>query len=272
MRTLYVSDLDGTLLRSDQKTSGYTNRVINELVAGGMCFSYATARSYSTSHVVTAGMSASFPLIVYNGAFIRDNATGELLLKNSFDRAGAALLRDLTERGISPIVYAFVDGQERFSYVPSTVNAPTGDFLRTRKGDMRDRPVTRPEELLDGEVFYVTCIGDPGLLGPVYARYAGVFRCVYQRDIYSGEQWLEIMPRNVSKAGAAVRLKELLGCGRLVAFGDGINDLDLFGIADEAYAVANAAPELKAAATGIIGSNDEDSVAKWLYLNARADR
>lgn len=45
MTTLYVSDLDGTLLRSNQKTSAYTNRTINELVEKGMLFSYATARS-----------------------------------------------------------------------------------------------------------------------------------------------------------------------------------------------------------------------------------
>lgn len=32
MRTLYVSDLDGTLLNSDQKLSTYTIQTINELV------------------------------------------------------------------------------------------------------------------------------------------------------------------------------------------------------------------------------------------------
>ena len=269
MRTLYVSDLDGTLLRSDERTSGHTNRIINELVAGGVFFSYATARSYHTARRVTAGMNAPFPLIVYNGAVIRDNATGELLTRNTFDKKEAErLILDLTACAISPIVYSFVDGNERFSYDRNTVNAPTGDFIRSRRGDERDRPVSSPEELLAGDVFYVTCIGSPEKLGPVRERYAGSFHCVYQRDIYSGEQWLEIMPRNVSKAGAAARLKELLGCGRLVAFGDGINDLELFGIADEAYAVENAAPELKAAATGVIGPNDEDSVAEWLYRNA----
>ena len=38
----------------------------------------------------------------------------------------------------------------------------------------------------------------------------------------------------------------------------------LFALADEAYAVENAVPELKAAATGVIGRNDADSVARWL--------
>ena len=38
MKTLYVSDLDGTLLRSDVKISEYTKQVINEMTAKGMLF------------------------------------------------------------------------------------------------------------------------------------------------------------------------------------------------------------------------------------------
>ena len=56
MKSLYISDLDGTLLRSDARTSEYTNRTINALVERGMLFSYATARSYLTACKVTAGL------------------------------------------------------------------------------------------------------------------------------------------------------------------------------------------------------------------------
>lgn len=48
MKTLYVSDLDKTLLRSSQTTSEFTNSVINQLVSDGMIFSFASARSYVT--------------------------------------------------------------------------------------------------------------------------------------------------------------------------------------------------------------------------------
>ena len=72
------------------------------------------------------------------------------------------------------------------------------------------------------------------------------------------------MPQGVSKASAAKKLMGLLGCTRLVCFGDAVNDLPMFEIADEKYAVANAAPELKKLATDVIGSNDEDAVAAWL--------
>ena len=50
----------------------------------------------------------------------------------------------------------------------------------------------------------------------------------------------------------------------MVAFGDAINDLPLFAAADECYAVENAVEALKAAATGVIPSNAQDGVARWL--------
>lgn len=75
-----------------------------------------------------------------------------------------------------------------------------------------------------------------------------------------------------SKSHAAQQLKELLCCERLVVFGDGRNDLDLFEIADECYATQNADPALKEIATGIIGSNDADSVALWLQEHAEFEK
>ena len=265
MKTLYVSDLDGTLLRSDQHTSEFTNRTVNALVSRGMLFSYATARSYNTSRKVTSGMTAAFPLIVYNGAFIRDNRTGKILSSCAFRKEQALkMLNALREAGVEPIVYAFVDGQERFSYLAERINPATREFVDSRRGDPRDRPVKRTAELQEGEIFYIACIDSPERLAPFDELYRNDFHCVYGRDIYSGEQWLEIMPREATKARAARRLAELLGCDRIVAFGDAINDLDLFREADEAYAVANAAPALKAVAAEVIGGNDEDGVAHWL--------
>ena len=72
------------------------------------------------------------------------------------------------------------------------------------------------------------------------------------------------MPQKASKAQAALQLKQKLECDRLVVFGDGKNDIDMFEIADEADAVENAVNELKAVATGVIGSNENDGVAKYL--------
>lgn len=101
----------------------------------------------------------------------------------------------------------------------------------------------------------------------MYDKYKDIYHCVYQTDIYTKEQWLEIMPLEASKSNAIAQLRTMLNCEKVIVFGDGKNDIDMFQIADESYAVANAHEELKKYATAVISSNDEDGVARWLEAN-----
>lgn len=267
-KTLYVSDLDGTLLRSDETLSEYTCNVINNLTEKGMVFSYATARSLITAKKATKGLNANLPLIVYNGAFVMDNQTEEILISNYFNAKELdELSRDIFEAGISPIVYSFIEGVEHFSFIPDKCYERAISFLDTRKGDKRWREVTDNEQLLAGNVFYFTCIDLKEKLEPIYEKYKHRYHVVFQQDIYTKDQWLEIMPAEASKANAILQLKQLLGCDSVVSFGDASNDIDMFEISDESYAVANALEELKMVATGVIESNNDDGVAKWLEKN-----
>lgn len=267
MKTLYVSDLDGTLLNSSQTTSEYTNNVINTLAEKGVLFSYATARSYSTALLAANGISAKIPLVVYNGTFVIDNSTGERLVSNFFQNDIKQIVKELLDGCIYPIIYSIIDGKEKFSYIENKCNAGQRLFIESRKGDGRDNPVENEADLLKGDIFYVSCIYDEKHLLPFYDKYKKRFNCLYQKDIYNDTQWLEIMPLKATKANGILTLKKLLSCDRIVAFGDGLNDMDMFKIADECYAVSNAVDELKAIATGIIDSNDNDGVAKWLADN-----
>lgn len=264
MNTLYVSDLDGTLLRSDETTSEYTNSVINTLTEKGMLFSYATARSLVTARKVTKGLNAKIPLIVYNGAFVIDNVTDDILIANYFDESVYNVLDELFTNGIFPVVYAYIEGKEKFSFIPKLCTAGMKKFVDSRKGDIRTNVVETTNELKAGNIFYITCIDEPDKLKPLYDKYKSIFHCVYQTDIYTHEQWLEIMPLSASKSNAIKQLQEMLKCRKLVVFGDGKNDIDMFELADESYAVQNAHEDLKKYATAIISSNDEDGVAKWL--------
>jgi len=267
MGNLYVSDLDGTLLRSNEETSEYTNQVINSLVSKGMLFSYATARSLITAKTVTKGINAKIPLIVYNGVFVFDNITEKILIANYFDNSVHSVLDDLFCNGVYPIVYAFINGKEKFSFVRELCTNGMAMFLATRKGDIRTNEVNELSELKEGKIFYITCIDTPDKLKPLYNKYKDKYHCVYQTDIYTNEQWLEIMPLEASKANAIKQLRTMLDCEKLIVFGDGKNDIDMFQIADECYAVANAHEELKKYATDVILSNDDDGVAHWLELN-----
>lgn len=265
--TLYVSDLDGTLLRSDETLSQYTIDVINKLTNKGIYFSYATARSYITSKKVTAGLDARIPLIVYNGTFVIDNQTEEILIANYFKPDILAVLDELFDNNIYPVVYSFVDGKECFSFIPEKINNGTRAFLDTRKGDKRWREAETEPDLIKGNLFYITCIDSKEKLEPLYKKYKDKYHVVFQEDIYTKEQWLEIMPKEASKSNAILQLKEYLGLKRVVSFGDALNDIDMFKISDEAYAVENSFEELKREASGVIGSNNEDGVARWLSSN-----
>ncbi len=267
MRVLYVSDLDGTLLRSNERTSEYTNQVINRLTEKGMIFSYATARSLITAKRAAGGINAKIPLIVYNGVFVIDNLTGDILVENYFDYSVYSVLDVLLADRVYPIVYAYIDGKEKFSFLPEYCSHATIEFLQGRKGDPRTNAVKTAEDLKKGKIFYISCIDDAKKLKPLYEKYKDLYHCVYNTDIYTGEQWLEIMPPNASKASAIKQLKSILKCEKTIVFGDGINDIDMFESADESYAVQNADDELKKIATSVIESNDEDGVARRLDEN-----
>ncbi len=271
MSTLYVTDLDGTLLNRQDRVSPFSIRTINGLVSKGLLFTYATARSLVSASRVTEGLSAKMPVIAYNGAFILRPSNGEILSGEVFSDGEKAAVREaLNQCGISPLVYAFVNGIEKVSWIPRHENDGVRRYLSSRPGDRRFRAVQDPDALYQGDIFYYTCIGEKSELQPVFGRFSGDprYRCTLQQELYRPEYWCEIMPAMASKANAILKLKRMLGCRRIISFGDAVNDLPMFGISDECYAVANAVEELKAAATGIIGSNEEDGVAKWLLEHA----
>jgi hydroxymethylpyrimidine pyrophosphatase-like HAD family hydrolase len=88
------------------------------------------------------------------------------------------------------------------------------------------------------------------------------------KDIYSDDLWyLEVFSETASKYNAVQYLRKHCGFDKIVGFGDNLNDIPLFAACDECYAVANAKPEVKEIATGIIGSNNADGVARWLDEN-----
>lgn len=81
-------------------------------------------------------------------------------------------------------------------------------------------------------------------------------------DIFSDNTGiLELFAPDVSKASAVLSLKAQTGAEHLVVYGDNLNDLPMMAVADESVAVANALPEVKAAATRVIDANTDDAVA-----------
>ena len=80
-------------------------------------------------------------------------------------------MNEILRQGIYPIVYAYISGKEKFSYVVNKCNRATTEFLLTRKGDVRDTPVEFDSALEFGDVFYFTCIDAYEKLEPLYIQF-----------------------------------------------------------------------------------------------------
>ncbi|MEG0313731.1 MAG: Cof-type HAD-IIB family hydrolase [Erysipelotrichaceae bacterium] len=78
--------------------------------------------------------------------------------------------------------------------------------------------------------------------------------------------WLEIMPKGVSKGLAIKRiaLANNISSDEIVTFGDGENDISMFEFAKYGIAMENAMPTLKDIAYDVTESNDNSGIAKYL--------
>ena len=269
--TLYVTDLDGTLLRSDATLSPYTISTINRLTEQGLAFTYATARSIESARPIAGELNLRLPAITRNGAVLADNATGKHLEKALFTEEEVALLKKLLpELPRCGFVSCFL-GEEMFkAYVPGNLVPGMVQYADFYRDDPMMKPVKTLEEMFFGQPGYVTLIDDREKAALIYEKvrqYSG-WECIFQKDTYWDEYWVEVCPRNCTKAKAILKMKEQYGFRKVVAFGDSVNDMPMFRAADEAYAVSNALEALKEIATGVIGGNNEDAVARFLESRA----
>ena len=195
--TLYVTDLDGTLLRSDATLSEYTANTLNRLIDEGVMFTYATARSYVSASPLVKKLNLCCPAVIFNGVFIVDPKTGEHLKENVYSEECRSLARDCFVReSLAPLVYSNIDGKERVSYLENRRGEAAG-YVNLRKNDKRLRPVSSYDELFEGDIFYFTVI-DPQnvpLLDSLFTAENGFARNV-QRDTYDDTIWYEIYDKN----------------------------------------------------------------------------
>ena len=144
-------------------------------------------------------------------------------------------------------------------------------FLKDRAGDRRMHRAKSYDELFEGDIYYITLI-EPVMKPDELDRYfykTNGFSRNYQPDTYdTDEYWYEIYREDVSKANAALKLKELVGADELIVFGDNTNDISMFTVADRCYAVSNATDKLKELATGIIRSNEQGGVPVFIQCDS----
>lgn len=279
MNALYVSDLDGTLLNGSAALSEFTRAALVRLLEEGIDFSVASARSVVSMQTILHGLRIELPVIEFNGAFLSDLSSGRHEVVNAIDGAVASDLYALVRRhGIEPFVSTF-SGTEDCLYCPEVVNEGMEWYVsdRTARGDRRLRKCLDVGSALREQVVCLTSIGSEPMLFEVAAsireRYRSDVAIHFFENQYSpGWHWLTVHDRKATKGQAVRTLMEIRGLAghELIAFGDAANDLELLGIASTAVAVGNAAPEVRERATHVIGTNEEDSVARFIDEHRRS--
>lgn len=268
MKTLYLSDLDGTLLNSAARLSDNSAEMLNSLIEAGMLFSVATARTAATVLDIFSGVKLNVPLILMNGVVLFDFKNNKNLICHSIEKESAdEIIRIYEDHGKSPMLYFQKDNYLQIEYKDLT-NAHQMNYVNQRQALNKKKFVYRDKlQVSDSDnMIYIVTLDYPEQIDNIYREITAADKvtCTYYRDNYTDCYFLECMNKKASKASAAEELKKLLGVDRIVAFGDNLNDIPLFEIADEAYAVSGACDELKKIADGVIGSNDDDAVARFL--------
>jgi hydroxymethylpyrimidine pyrophosphatase-like HAD family hydrolase len=273
-RPLLVSDLDGTLLRRDATLSERTTRVVNDYIAEGGLFTYASGRSFASASRVTAPLNLNLPVITYSGAIVVDPRTGEPREARTLAADAIDEVFHLTRESalVQPILFAIHDGRDRVCWRDDLMTPGVSHYLRGRSWDTRLLPLTTWSTIDLSTVFFISLIGAEQPLRDLHDRLTAArdhCHVALMEDIYAEDQWwLELNSFAGTKAAAAIVIREELGADALVCFGDHHNDLPMFTVADTALAVANAAPAVRAAATEVIGANTVDGVARWISEHA----
>jgi 5-amino-6-(5-phospho-D-ribitylamino)uracil phosphatase len=269
MSTLYISDLDGTLLNRQAELSPYSLQTLNQLLDQGLSFSFATARTAASALKILRDVRFRLPVILMNGVIIYDWPKQRVSKVERIDeRSLDAILVALQRFGVTGFMYA-MEGEQLTTCYTQLSSPLMVDFYEER----RQKYYKSFEQVRDFEVMrergtiYCTLIDSREVLEPIRDFLADVpgLACTMYKCIYAADAWyLEIFSANASKENAVRELRQRFQFDRVVGFGDNLNDLSLFRACDVKYAMRNAQAELKAAADAVIGTNDEDSVARFL--------
>jgi Cof subfamily protein (haloacid dehalogenase superfamily) len=256
---LVATDLDGTLVRSDDTVSAYTHEVLDRVRAAGIRIVGATGRGPRLAALTRNDIRAADFLVMAQGGWVLDQAESEYILRSRLSGPALARVLDDLEAEVGPLS-VMVEALEH-------VDAPLwGDYDPTWRYPVAFETRSR-NECLTGEVIKGFARSHTHDVDELLA----VARRVVPPDVatvtQAGLSYLEICPPHVDKGTGLAVVAQSIGVdpADVLVFGDMPNDLPMFAWAGwSRVAVANAHPALRDVADEVTLSNDEDGVAVYL--------
>lgn len=252
---LLACDVDGTLLHGSLHISERVQRAVADARAAGVHVLLATGRMPSAARRIVETLGLAGPQVYYNGALVQ---TVE----------GAKLFEVPVAPGVAQSVvrYAREAKMHVNAYVGDTIYVerltPEAEFTRQLNRvdpQVVDDLVGFLERAPTKLVIVRLPTVEEGLVPSLAARFSG------ELSVSSSvPQYCEMVNPSVDK-GRALRIvadKLGLAMSEVAAIGDGDNDRTLLEAAGTSFAMGNGSPRVKALATHVVGSVEDDGVAE----------
>ncbi|MGW3416666.1 HAD family hydrolase [Streptomyces phaeochromogenes] len=251
---LVATDLDGTLLRSDDTVSERTREALAAATVAGAAHLVVTGRAVPWTRHILDELGYEGLAVCGQGAQLYDAGAHRLLTSVTLDRQVAGLALAKIEAEVGPLALAAsrdgVDGDvligPGYRVLGQLKAVPFTDVAELWAAPLTKMYIQHPE-LTDDELAAAARAAAGGLVSVVMA----------------GEGIVEILPLGLSKATGLSLAARRLGvkAADTIAFGDMPNDIPMFAWSAHGVAMANAHEELKAVANELTLSNEEDGIA-----------
>lgn len=257
-----ISDLDGTLLNSEHRLAQFTIETLEKLAEQDVDIFIATGRSLpDVAKLMSKLAIKSATLVTSNGARA-NNLDGHLLVNHYLpEEIAYDLMQNVPFDPLNVCLNSY-QGDEWFINVEveslRKFHQESGFMYQVI--DFKHHHAHQTEK-----IFFI------GKTSESLKSVEQFIRTKYNDAVqitYSMPQCLEIMAKNVSKADTLAQLVQARGYGleQCIAFGDGMNDLEMLSQAGKGCVMENADPRLKLALPNneVIGNHSEQAVARYL--------
>jgi len=265
---LVASDVDGTLLDPAGELTASTRVTLMRLHEAGVIFSLATSRRWTAVLPIVQQLGFALPLILCDGALIREYPSGEVLRLDPLESANAQLASEvLAAHELQPIAQYYDAAGEHLRVAESSPHPEwTKDYFRRFSDQIQ---MVDLDHVSDGAIgpMRIVAFGPVSALRRAAVALAGlhVGRQLLLTGSY-GMAELTVFGRTVSKGGAMLHLAKRFGVplDQTMAIGDGLNDISMLRAASLGVAMGKASRRVRVAADAITASNEEDGFAQAL--------